>query len=61
VLYQALSRDLRQQYEFVQQVRKRYYQRETALLKPILHHGLEFTYVAGQDLEQVAYVLFCST
>jgi AcrR family transcriptional regulator len=63
-LYQTLSRDVRQQGEFLQQMRKRYYQRETDLVMRILQHGLEtgeFSRLAGQDLELTAYVLFSST
>jgi AcrR family transcriptional regulator len=63
-LYRTLSRDIRQQGEFLSQIHQKYSQREIAILKHILEHGLEtgeFNALAGQELDIVAHALATST
>jgi AcrR family transcriptional regulator len=63
-LYRTLSRDIRQQGEFLSQLRQQYIQREMAILKRILAHGLEtgeFNALAKQELDIVAHALATST
>jgi AcrR family transcriptional regulator len=63
-LYRTLSRDIRQQGEFLSHIHQQYIQREMAILKRILEHGLEtgeFNALASQELDIVAHALSTST
>lgn len=63
-LYRTLTRDIRQQGEFVPQIRQRYVQREMAILRSILEHGLqtgEFNALTSEELDTVAHALSTST
>lgn len=63
-LYRTLSRDIRQQGEFLPKIRQQYIQREMAILKHILERGLEtgeFNALASKELDTVAHALSTST
>jgi AcrR family transcriptional regulator len=63
-LYRTLSRDIRQQGDFLPRIHQRYIQQNMAILKRILEYGLEtgeFNALDKQELDTVAHALSTST